>query len=98
MAGDEPRAGRAPGRPARPEHRAAAGLRRGLHGPAPRGVRTSPRRARLMVAIGMALIFAGYAVSIWGYCLVRGYDVSFGNVFSSKWPGAQVSQNTPGQV
>ena len=51
-----------------------------------------------MVAIGMALIFAGYAVSIWGYCLVRGYDVSFGNVFSSKWPGAQVSQNTPGQV
>lgn len=46
----------------------------------------------------MGLVFAGYAVGIWGYCLVRGYDVSFGNVFAAKWPGAQVSMSTPGQV
>jgi hypothetical protein len=47
-----------------------------------------------VVAIGMGLVFAGYAVGIWGYCLVRGYDVSF----ATQWPGVQVSQNTPGQV
>jgi hypothetical protein len=33
-------------------------------------------------------VWAGYAVSIWGYCLVRGYDVSFANVFAAQWPGA----------
>lgn len=44
-----------------------------------------------MVAIGMALVFAGYAVGIWGYTLVRGYDVSFGNVFAMAWPGVQVT-------
>lgn len=38
-----------------------------------------------MVAIGMGLLFAGYAVSIWGYCLVRGYDVPFSGVFASTW-------------
>lgn len=43
-----------------------------------------------MVAIGMGLVFAAYAVGIWGYCLVRGYDVSFANVFASRWPGVQV--------
>lgn len=51
-----------------------------------------------MVAIGMGLVFAGYAAGMWGYCLVRGYDVSFGNVFATAWPGVQVSQNTPGQL
>jgi len=44
-----------------------------------------------MVAIGMAMVWAGYAVSIWGYCLVRGYDVSFANVFATRWPGVQVT-------
>jgi hypothetical protein len=44
-----------------------------------------------MVAIGMGLVFAGYAVGIWGYCLVRGYDVSFANVFAPQWPGVQVT-------
>jgi hypothetical protein len=51
-----------------------------------------------VVAIGMGIVFAGYAISIWGYCLVRGYDVSFGNVFAMSWPGVQVSSSTPGQV
>ena len=44
-----------------------------------------------MVAIGMALVWAGYAVGMWGYCLVRGYDVSFMNVFGAAWPGVQVT-------
>ena len=41
-----------------------------------------------MVAIGMGLVFIGYAVSIWGYCLVRGYNVTFPQVFHAAWPGA----------
>lgn len=51
-----------------------------------------------VVAIGMALVFAGYAVGIWGYCLVRGYDVSFANVFGMAWPGVQVTSGGSGQV
>jgi hypothetical protein len=39
-----------------------------------------------MVAIGMLLTWAGYAVTIWGYCLVRGYDVTFMQVFGARWP------------
>lgn len=33
------------------------------------------------------MVFAGYALGMWGYCLVRGYDVSFLNVFATRWPG-----------
>lgn len=51
-----------------------------------------------MVAIGMALVWAGYTAGIWGFCLIRGYDVSFANVFAPRWPGVQVTQDTPGQV
>lgn len=38
-----------------------------------------------MVAIGMGLVFIGYAVGMWGYCLVRGYNVPFMQVFTSRW-------------
>lgn len=41
-----------------------------------------------MVAIGMTLVFAAYAVGMWGYCLVRGYNVTFAQVFAPVWPGA----------
>jgi hypothetical protein len=48
-----------------------------------------------VVAIGMGLLFAGYAVAIWGYCLVRGYDVTFAQVFSPTWsPAATFQQGT----
>lgn len=40
-----------------------------------------------MIAVGMAVIWAGYSVAIWGYCLVRSYNVRFGQVFGSRWPG-----------
>jgi hypothetical protein len=41
-----------------------------------------------MVAIGMGLAFFAYAVGMWGYCLVRGYNVPFAQVFSARWsPG-----------
>lgn len=40
-----------------------------------------------MVAIGIGLVFLAYAVGMWGYCLVRGYDVTFTQVFTSRWSG-----------
>lgn len=42
-----------------------------------------------MVAIGMALVWGGYAIGIWGYCLVNGYDVTFQSLFGTKWVSAQ---------
>ena len=44
-----------------------------------------------MVIIGMALAWAGYAVGIWGYCLVKGYDVTFGSLFGTTWASAASS-------
>lgn len=38
-----------------------------------------------MVAIGMALVWGGYTIGIWGYCLVNGYDVTFTSLFGTKW-------------
>jgi hypothetical protein len=40
-----------------------------------------------MVVIGAALLWFGYTVGIWGYCLVRGYDVPFSGIFGGTWPG-----------
>lgn len=28
-----------------------------------------------MLAAGILIIFAGYSVSSWGYCLIKGYDI-----------------------
>lgn len=41
-----------------------------------------------MVAIGMGLVFAGYWVTLWGYCLIRGYNVPFMSMAGFSWPGA----------
>jgi hypothetical protein len=43
----------------------------------------------------MGIIWAGYAVGIWGYCLVKNYDVTFGELFASTWPGAAVNVTAP---
>lgn len=45
-----------------------------------------------MVAIGMALVWGGYLIGTWGYCLVNGYDVTFTSLLGTKW----VSGTTPG--
>jgi len=39
-----------------------------------------------MAAIGMGVVWVGYTLGLWGYCLVRGYDVSFSRLFSTNWP------------
>lgn len=41
-----------------------------------------------MVAIGMALVWGGYTIGIWGYCLVNGYDVTFQSLFGTQWVSA----------
>lgn len=50
-----------------------------------------------MVAIGMALVWGGYTIGIWGYCLVNGYDVTFSSLFRTSWVsgGSQGSQQQP---
>lgn len=39
-----------------------------------------------MLPIGMVLVWAGYSVSLWGWCLIRGYDVTLGQLMSPTHP------------
>lgn len=48
-----------------------------------------------MTTIGIGGAFAAYALGIWGYCLIRGYNVPFTSMFGTTWPGAQVNQTAP---
>lgn len=41
-----------------------------------------------MVAIGFALAWAGYALTMWGYCLVRDYNVTIPGLFAATWGGS----------
>jgi hypothetical protein len=57
-----------------------------------------------MVAVGMALVWAGYSVGLWGWCLIRDYNLTFGQLvspthpYSGTWPPAPIpsSQIWPG--
>lgn len=51
--------------------------------------------AGLMVPIGVAMVWGAYTVGLWGYCLVRGYDVTFMQLFKGQWPaGSSSSKGT----
>ena len=39
-----------------------------------------------MLPVGMLLMWAGYSVSLWGWCLIRGYDVTLGQLMSPAHP------------
>lgn len=39
-----------------------------------------------MAAVALAVIWAGYAVGMWGYCLVRGYCITPANIVSPSFP------------
>lgn len=41
-----------------------------------------------MLAAGMLLIWAGWSVNLWGYCLLRGYNVTLGQLVSPVHPYA----------
>lgn len=40
-----------------------------------------------MIPVGVGVVFAAYTTGIWGYCLVRGYNVKFTQLFAATWPG-----------
>jgi hypothetical protein len=48
-----------------------------------------------MLAIGFGLGLVGYAGVMWGYCLLRDYNVSFTGLFRAAWPGAVAGKGTP---
>jgi len=48
-----------------------------------------------VTAIGMGLAFGAYSLGLWGYCLVRGYNVPFLSMFALTWPGSQVNETAP---
>jgi len=48
-----------------------------------------------MIPIGLGLAWAGYTLTIWGYCLIRDYNVPFTGLFASVWPGGGTATNTP---
>ena len=50
-----------------------------------------------MIAIGFGLAWAGYAIGMWGYCLVRDYNVTFADLFKATWPGLAAGTG-PGTV
>ena len=45
-----------------------------------------------MPAIGMLIAWSGYSFSLWGYCLIRGYDVKLSDLvnpvhpYTGPWP------------
>jgi hypothetical protein len=59
-----------------------------------------------MVAAGMGLLWAGYAISLFGWCLLRDYDITFGQLvspihpYAGAWPPAKipVGQIWPGKA
>lgn len=46
-------------------------------------------------AAGIGIIFAGYTIGLWGYCLLRSYDVTFPQLFKQTWPGLQSNITGP---
>lgn len=39
-----------------------------------------------MLPVGMVLVWAGYSVGLWGWCLIRGYNVTLGQLMSPTHP------------
>ena len=39
-----------------------------------------------MIPIGMTVAFGAYALGILGYCWLRGYNVTFLNLWGITWP------------
>lgn len=39
-----------------------------------------------MVAIGVGLVWLGYTTGLYGYCLIRGYNVTLKQLVSPTWP------------
>lgn len=56
-----------------------------------------------MPAIGMGLLWGGYSLLLWGYCQVRGYDISLTDLvvpgrYTGKWPPPLIQDSATPQV
>ena len=49
-----------------------------------------------MIPIGVFMAWGGYTIAMWGYCLVRGYNVTFLSMFKTTWPGVTITPPTAG--
>jgi hypothetical protein len=49
-----------------------------------------------MVAIAIGLVWAGYTGAFYGYCLLRGYNVTPKQLLSRSWPPASVKSGPEG--
>lgn len=50
-----------------------------------------------MVAIAIGLVWAGYTGALYGYCLLRGYNITPRQLLSPSWPPLKGKQ-PPGQT
>lgn len=49
-----------------------------------------------MLAVGFLIMWGGYSMSLWGWCLLRGYDVTLGQLMSPTHPyGSGKGQSWP---
>lgn len=47
-----------------------------------------------MAGIGIAIIWVGYTFGLYGYCLVRGYNVTVKQLLSTSWPPSTVADKS----
>lgn len=47
-----------------------------------------------MIPIGVGVVWLAYTTGIWGYCLVRGYNVKFTQLFGATWPAGKAAAST----
>lgn len=54
------------------------------------------------MGLGFAIVWAGYAVSSWGYCLLKGYDITFltwiNPVSPYQWPKGTIPTIPPTRI
>lgn len=48
-----------------------------------------------MVAIAIGLVWLGYTSGLYGYCLLRGYNVTPKQLLSPSWPPSTVAGGPP---
>lgn len=43
-----------------------------------------------MTAVGIGMVFVGYSLTLYGWILLRGYDIPFTSLFNrNNWPSEQ---------
>jgi hypothetical protein len=42
----------------------------------------------MIAALGAGTLFLGYALGLWGYCLLRGYCITLRDIFNWNYPSS----------